>query len=50
MTKDVNVAIIFHQDMHDIKSIENKRYAAVISQLEKALETKVYLSLDTHLI
>ena len=35
---DVNVAIIFHQDMHDIKSIENKRYAAVISQLEKALE------------
>ena len=35
---DVNVAIVFHQDIHNTKLIENKRYAAIILQLEEALK------------
>ena len=35
---DVNVLIVFHQDIQNNKSVENKRYAAIISQLQEVLK------------
>lgn len=37
-TYDVNVLLLFHQDIHDKKTVETKRYNAIILKLEELLK------------